>query len=222
MGWGPIITHVEGQVNEDELIGVVGLRTRGPGQTPQRNEHATPPPPPVQTQNTQDGNAMSTILRVPSSITDTSAVGCWHKLPKRGIRRDRSCSRPIPNESPCSVFPGWNVRDRGPRRHSNSAAPANAQRRPHDGKQLQQAFTARRNHVFFFLVPVVPSVLGNFCLPLMIGARDMAFPREPDWLVHLRDRRGNDALVIFGGGRYLLDLLRRSAVNRVRPTSSPP
>ena len=24
--------------------------------------------------------------------------------------------------------------------------------------------------VFFFLVPVVPSVLGNFCLPLMIGA----------------------------------------------------
>jgi cytochrome c oxidase subunit 1 len=31
--------------------------------------------------------------------------------------------------------------------------------------------------VFFFLVPVVPAVLGNFCLPLMIGARDVAFPR---------------------------------------------
>lgn len=31
--------------------------------------------------------------------------------------------------------------------------------------------------VFFFLVPVVPSVLGNFCLPLMIGARDLVFPR---------------------------------------------
>jgi cytochrome c oxidase subunit 1 len=31
--------------------------------------------------------------------------------------------------------------------------------------------------VWFFLVPVVPSVLGNFCLPLMIGARDLAFPR---------------------------------------------
>lgn len=31
--------------------------------------------------------------------------------------------------------------------------------------------------VFFFLVPVVPSVLGNFCLPLMIGAKDLAFPR---------------------------------------------
>src|SRR5262249_53388663 len=27
--------------------------------------------------------------------------------------------------------------------------------------------------VFFFLVPVVPAVLGNFCLPLMIGARDL-------------------------------------------------
>jgi cytochrome c oxidase subunit I len=31
--------------------------------------------------------------------------------------------------------------------------------------------------VFFFLVPVVPTVLGNFCIPLMIGARDLAFPR---------------------------------------------
>ncbi len=31
--------------------------------------------------------------------------------------------------------------------------------------------------VWFFLVPVVPAVLGNFCLPLMIGAKDLAFPR---------------------------------------------
>lgn len=31
--------------------------------------------------------------------------------------------------------------------------------------------------VFFFLVPVVPAVLGNFALPLMIGAKDLAFPR---------------------------------------------
>jgi cytochrome c oxidase subunit 1 len=31
--------------------------------------------------------------------------------------------------------------------------------------------------VFFFLIPVIPSVLGNFLIPLMIGARDMAFPR---------------------------------------------
>src|ERR1700731_1911812 len=31
--------------------------------------------------------------------------------------------------------------------------------------------------VFFFLVPVVPTVLGNFGLPLMIGAKDLAFPR---------------------------------------------
>ena len=31
--------------------------------------------------------------------------------------------------------------------------------------------------VFFFLVPVVPTVLGNFMLPMMIGAKDLAFPR---------------------------------------------
>src|SRR5438034_7493028 len=31
--------------------------------------------------------------------------------------------------------------------------------------------------VFFFLIPSIPAVLGNFVLPLMIGARDLAFPR---------------------------------------------
>jgi len=31
--------------------------------------------------------------------------------------------------------------------------------------------------VFFFLIPAIPSVLGNFLLPLMIGAKDLAFPR---------------------------------------------
>ncbi|WP_437184997.1 cytochrome c oxidase subunit I [Planctomicrobium sp. SH668] len=31
--------------------------------------------------------------------------------------------------------------------------------------------------VFFFLIPAVPAVLGNFCLPIMIGARDLAFPK---------------------------------------------
>ncbi len=31
--------------------------------------------------------------------------------------------------------------------------------------------------IFFFLVPSIPSVLGNFLVPLMIGARDLAFPR---------------------------------------------
>ncbi|HEY0379417.1 MAG TPA: cytochrome c oxidase subunit I [Pyrinomonadaceae bacterium] len=31
--------------------------------------------------------------------------------------------------------------------------------------------------VFFFLIPAVPAVLGNFLVPLMIGAKDLAFPR---------------------------------------------
>ncbi len=31
--------------------------------------------------------------------------------------------------------------------------------------------------VWFFLIPSIPAVLGNFVLPLMIGARDVAFPR---------------------------------------------
>jgi cytochrome c oxidase subunit 1 len=31
--------------------------------------------------------------------------------------------------------------------------------------------------IFFFLIPSIPAVLGNFLIPLMIGARDLAFPR---------------------------------------------
>ncbi len=31
--------------------------------------------------------------------------------------------------------------------------------------------------VWFFLIPSIPAVLGNFVLPLMLGARDVAFPR---------------------------------------------
>ena len=31
--------------------------------------------------------------------------------------------------------------------------------------------------VFFFMIPAIPSVLGNFLIPLMIGAKDLAFPR---------------------------------------------
>ena len=31
--------------------------------------------------------------------------------------------------------------------------------------------------IFFFLIPSIPAVLGNFLLPIMIGAKDLAFPR---------------------------------------------
>src|SRR5713101_7849616 len=31
--------------------------------------------------------------------------------------------------------------------------------------------------IFFFLIPSIPAVLGNFLIPMMIGARDLAFPR---------------------------------------------
>ncbi len=41
-----------------------------------------------------------------------------------------------------------------------------------------QAFTSHGvMMIFFFLIPVVPAVLGNFLVPLMVGAKDLAFPR---------------------------------------------
>ena len=31
--------------------------------------------------------------------------------------------------------------------------------------------------IFFFMIPAIPSAFGNFLLPLMLGAKDVAFPR---------------------------------------------
>ncbi len=41
--------------------------------------------------------------------------------------------------------------------------------------------------IFFFLIPSIPAVLGNFILPLMIGARDLAFPKInlASWYIYI-------------------------------------
>jgi cytochrome c oxidase subunit I len=33
------------------------------------------------------------------------------------------------------------------------------------------------NMIFFFLIPSVPATIGNFLIPLMVGAKDLAFPK---------------------------------------------
>jgi cytochrome c oxidase subunit 1 len=41
-----------------------------------------------------------------------------------------------------------------------------------------QLFTLHGNiMIFMFLVPSIPAIFGNFILPMMLGARDLAFPR---------------------------------------------
>ena len=41
--------------------------------------------------------------------------------------------------------------------------------------------------VFFFLIPSIPAVLGNFLIPIMVGAKDLAFPRINllSWYIYL-------------------------------------
>jgi cytochrome c oxidase subunit 1 len=41
--------------------------------------------------------------------------------------------------------------------------------------------------VFFFLIPSIPAVLGNFLIPIMIGAKDLAFPRVNllSWYIYI-------------------------------------
>jgi cytochrome c oxidase subunit I len=55
--------------------------------------------------------------------------------------------------------------------------------------------------VWFFLIPSIPAVLGNFVLPMMLGARDVAFPKLNLLSWYLFNLGGLMALyaVTFGG-----------------------
>ncbi|MEI7769737.1 MAG: cytochrome c oxidase subunit I [Chloroflexales bacterium] len=55
--------------------------------------------------------------------------------------------------------------------------------------------------VFFFLIPGIPSVLGNFLIPLMIGARDLAFPKLNllSWYLYMGGGIFALCAAVFGG-----------------------
>ena len=77
--------------------------------------------------------------------------------------------------------------------------------------------------IFFFLIPGIPAVLGNFLIPLMIGAKDLAFPRiNLLSLVPLLDRRRSSTLwaLLHGGvdtGWTFYTPLSTNYVDHVRP-----
>src|SRR5262249_18483715 len=55
--------------------------------------------------------------------------------------------------------------------------------------------------VFFFLIPAIPAVLGNFVLPMMLGAKDLAFPRLNllSWYVYMAGAVFTLWVVLAGG-----------------------
>ena len=55
--------------------------------------------------------------------------------------------------------------------------------------------------IFFFLLPAVPAILGNFLLPIMIGARDVAFPRLnlASWYCYMAGGALATGAIVLGG-----------------------
>jgi cytochrome c oxidase subunit I len=55
--------------------------------------------------------------------------------------------------------------------------------------------------VFFFLVPSIPATLGNFLVPMMIGAKDLAFPRINllSWYIYILGAIFAIAAIVMGG-----------------------
>ncbi len=55
--------------------------------------------------------------------------------------------------------------------------------------------------VFLFLIPAIPATLGNFLVPMMIGARDLAFPRINllSWYLYITGAIFTVYVVVSGG-----------------------
>src|SRR5512136_2945128 len=55
--------------------------------------------------------------------------------------------------------------------------------------------------IFFFLIPSIPAVLGNFLVPIMVGARDLAFPRINllSWYVYVLGGTFTITAMVTGG-----------------------
>ena len=94
-----------------------------------------------------------------------------------------------------------------------------------DGRPVQQAVhrPRHRDGLFFFLIPVIPAVLGNFFVPMMIGAKDLAFPK-----LNLRAGTSSWSGRLFACGgpgrrhRHRLDVLPAvQLASRRTPTSCP-
>src|SRR5512146_2731802 len=56
--------------------------------------------------------------------------------------------------------------------------------------------------IFFFLIPVIPGVLGNFLIPMMVGAKDLAFPRINllSWYLYMAGALLMMYVIFTGGG----------------------
>ncbi len=55
--------------------------------------------------------------------------------------------------------------------------------------------------IFFFLIPSIPAVLGNFLIPLQIGARDVAFPKLNllSWYIFMVGGTLGVTVILIGG-----------------------
>jgi cytochrome c oxidase subunit 1 len=55
--------------------------------------------------------------------------------------------------------------------------------------------------IFFFLIPAIPAVIGNFILPIMLGAKDLAFPKLNllSWYIYMVGGTFGVIVIITGG-----------------------
>ena len=55
--------------------------------------------------------------------------------------------------------------------------------------------------IFFFLIPAIPAILGNFLLPIMLGAKDLAFPKINllSWYLYIIGATFGVYVIVAGG-----------------------
>jgi len=71
-----------------------------------------------------------------------------------------------------------------------------------DADMYNQSFTLHGAiMIFLFIIPSIPAALGNFVLPMMIGAKDVAFPRLnlASWYIYIFGALFAVAAIVLGG-----------------------
>jgi len=175
-GYKPVMPTFQGIISEEQLAALVAYvksLTPGGGSTGElggTNRHARKVGQVMQLEQERDGC---------NSYGNRSNAGTTDELPERGAWREvvAAHDRSQTHSPALYAFVTFFFFNRGHLRAANPAGTADPGGRPGPGRYLQPPLQRPRHRDGVLLSdPVVPAILGNFLVPIMVGAKDWPSP----------------------------------------------
>ena len=187
-GFQPIMPTFQGLVTRGAAAAADRVRASRSTRSPGRRPHRRRPRRRCRSAANARRGSLASEIEASSADAELSAGDATRghhgnpELPERRLRpRSRGCSRTTTSASRCCTWSSITVFFflGGVFAVADPARAADA-RRATWSRQTPTTSCSRMHGVvmvFFFLIPSIPAVLGNFLIPIMIGAKDLAFPR---------------------------------------------